>query len=302
MGDTAVITLQARRAQGGANVIIRPDDGPPPDRRPLPAAAFTGSRAAWRRPASCVAAARPQAADLDLHPEKAVRNINLSNVSVTAKRESVPKDDPRRLYGATGGTVVDFANNPAAQSGMTMLQMLQGRVAGLTVSGSPPNMTAQIRGQGSPQIILDGMKVDLDAVSTLIASEVESVEVFKGTEGAIFGSPSGVIAIYTKRANRNYKGGDRPPAPGIATVRLPGFYAAREFYQPRYNALLTNPPADPRTSTLYWNPTVRTNARGEAELHFFTADGSGTFQAVAEGLGTAGQPALGTGAVVVRGK
>ena len=86
-------------------------------------------------------------------------------------------------------------------------------------------------------------------------------------------------------------------------MKLPGFYAAREFYQPRYNALLTNPPADPRTSTLYWNPLVRTNANGQAELHFFTADGGGTFQAVAEGVGLDGQPALGSSSnFVVRGK
>ena len=299
--DTAIITLQARRSQGGANVLIRPDSGPTPDRQPLPA--LPSLAAAPPGVASFVRRSRQaQAADLDLHPEKAIRSINLGNVSVTAKREAVPKDDPRRLYGATGGTVVDFANNPAAQSGMTMLQMLQGRVAGLSISGTPPNMTAQIRNQGSPQIILDGMRVDLDAVSSLNSSDIESVEIFKGTEGAIFGSPGGVIAIYTKRGDRNYKGADRPPPPGIATIRLPGFYAAREFYQPRYNALLTNPPADPRTSTLYWNPLVRTNAKGEAELHFFTADGSGTFQAVAEGVSAAGQPAMGSAPVVVRGK
>ena len=301
VGDTAVITLQARRAQGGSNVFIRPDDGPTPDRRPVPAlpplaAAPPGVAGFVRR------SRQAQAADLDLHPEKAVRNINLSNVSVTAKRETVPKDDPRRLYGATGGTVVDFANNPSAQSGMSVLQVLQGRVAGLTISGNPPNMSVQIRGQGTPIFILDGMKVDVDVISNLSSVDIESVEVFKGAEAAIFGSTGGAIAIYTKRADRNYKGADRAPAPGIATVRLPGFYPAREFYQPRYNALLTNPPADPRTSTLYWNPAVRTNAKGEAELHFFTADGSGTFQAVAEGLGAAGQPALGTGSVVVRGK
>ena len=299
--DTAIITLQARRAQGGANVIIRPDDGPTPGRRPLPtlpslAAAPPGVASFVRR------SRQAQAADLDLHPEKGIRSIRLSNVSVTAKREAVPKDDPRRLYGATGGTVVDFADMPAAQSGMTMLQLLQGRVAGLTISGNPPNMSVQIRGQGTPLFILDGQRVDVDVVSNIPSSEIESVEVFKGTEAAIFGGSGGAIAVYTKRANRNYKGADRPPAPGIATVKLPGFYEAREFYQPRYNALLTNPPADPRTSTLYWNPSVRTNAKGEAELHFFTADGSGTFQAVAEGVSVAGQPALGAGTVVVRGK
>lgn len=301
--DTAVVTLQARRPKGGSNVLIRPDTGPPTTGLPLPAlppvaAAPPGVAAFVRR------SRQAQAADLELHPEKAVRNINLGNVTVTAKRIQVAANDPRRLYGATGGTVLDFANMPAAQSGMPMLQLLQGMVAGLTVSGNAPNVSVQIRGQGTPLIILDGQRVDIDFISTLSASEVESVEVFKGPEAAIFGSGSdgGAIAIYTKRADPNYKGADLPPAPGIATVRVPGFYPVREFYQPRYNALLTNPPADPRTSTLYWNPTVRTSASGQAELHFFTADGGGTFQAVAEGLSLSGQPVQGTGTVVVRGK
>jgi len=151
-------------------------------------------------------------------------------------------------------------------------------------------------------MILDGQKVDISFIGNLTASDVESVEIFKGPEAAIFGGSGGAIAIYTKRADPNYKGQDLPAAPGIATVKLPGYYTAREFYQPRYNALLTNPPADPRTSTLYWNPSVRTNATGQVELHFFTADGSGTFQAVAEGVSLSGQPAQGSGTMVVRGK
>ena len=299
--DTAIITLQARRSQGGSNVIIRPDAGPAPAGPPLPRLPPLAS--APPAVASFVRRSRQaQAAELDLHPERAIRNINLGNVSVTAKRETVPRDDPRRLYGATGGTVIDFANNIMAQSGQNILLMLQGRVSGLTITGSPPNQSVQIRGSGTPLIILDGMKVDIDAINSIPSSDVESVEVFKGVEAAIFGGSGGAIAIYTKRANPNYKGADVNPAPGIATVKLPGFYPVREFYQPRYNALLTNPPADPRTSTLYWNPTVRTNAKGEAELHFFTADGSGTFKAVAEGLSVTGAPVLGSGTVVVRGK
>ena len=301
VGDTAVITLQARRAQGGSNVLIIPDQGPLPNFPDLPtlpelSAAPAGVAGFVRR------SRQVQAADLDLHPEKALRNIRLANVAVTAKRETVPRDDPRRLYGASGGTVIDFASMPSAQSGLSIFQLLQGRVAGLTISGSPPNISVQIRGQGSPQFVLDGQKVDIDIVNNLQASDVEQVEIFKGAAAAIFGGSGGVIAIYTKRGDRNYKSKDPAFAPGVATVKLAGFYEAREFYQPRYNALLTNPPADPRTSTLYWNPNVRTNAKGEAELHFFTADGSGTFQATAEGLGRGGQPAQGSSTFKVTGK
>ena len=299
--DTALITLQARRAQGGSNVLILPDNGPVPTTQPLPTlpalSAAPGPIVGLMRRSRQV-----QAAELDLHPERAIRNINLTNVAVTAKRETVPRDDPRRLYGATGGTVVNFANEPSMQTGANVLQMLQGRVAGLSVSGNPPNMTVQIRNSGSPIFVLDGMRVDVDVINSLSTNDIESVEIFKGNEAAIFGNSGGAIAIYTKRADPNYKGPSKGPAPGIATVRLPGFYSAREFYSPRYSSLLTNPPADSRVSTLYWNPEVLTNARGEAEVHFFTADGGGTFEAVAEGLSRGGQPGRGSSTFTVKGK
>ncbi|MDQ2794738.1 MAG: Plug domain-containing protein, partial [Bacteroidota bacterium] len=302
VADTALITLQARRAQGGSNVLILPDNGPVPAAQLLPL--LPPLSAAPPAVATLVRRSRQvQSAELDQHPERAaMRNINLANVAVTAKRETVPRDDPRRLYGASGGTVINFANEPSMQTGVNVLQMLQGRVAGLAVSGNPPNLSVQIRNQGTPLFILDGQRVDADVVNSISPAEIESIEVFKGNEAAIFGNSGGAIAIYTKRADPNYKGPNKGPAPGIAVVKLPGFYPVREFYSPRYSSLLTNPPADPRTSTLYWNPEVLTNARGEAEIHFFTADGSGTFEAVAEGLGLSGQPGRGSSTFTVKGK
>ena len=299
--DTALITLQARRAQGGSNVLILPDNGPAPKAQYLPA--LPPLSAAPAAVSTLVRRSRQvQAAELDLHPERAMRSINLANVAVTAKREAVPRDDPRRLYGATGGTVIDFANSPNMQTGVNVLQMLQGRVSGLAVSGSPPNLSVQIRNQGTPLFILDGQRVDADVINTLSPTDIESIEVFKGNEAAIFGNSGGVIAIYTKRGDPKARATDKTLAPGVAVIRLPGFYAAREFYSPRYSSLLTNPPADPRISTLYWNPEVRTNAKGEAEIHFFTADGSGTFEAVVEGLGSSGQPGRGSSTFTVKGK
>lgn len=301
--DTAVVTLQARRAQGGTNVVIRPDAGPPLTGPPLPALPAPPPAVA-----DYVKRSRQQQADEhemnpDLHPAVVMRNILLDNVAVTAKRVAVPPDDPRRLYPGTAGTVVDFTEIPSAQSGMSVLQVLQGRVAGLTISGSPPNMQVQIRNQGSPQFILDGQRVDIEVISSLSANDIEAVEVFKGTEAAIFGGSGGVIAIYTKRADPKYKGPVGGPSPGIALVKLPGYYQAREFYTPRYGApTLTAPGPDPRRTSLYWNPDVRTNAAGEATFTLFTADGGGTFQVVAEGLTPAGQPVRGTATVVVQGK
>jgi hypothetical protein len=63
-----------------------------------------------------------------------------------------------------------------------------------------------------------------------------------------------------------------------------------EFYVPKYqveaNRLSTLP--DLR-STIYWKPNLKTNAQGEADLFFFTADGTGTYTVIAEGLTPTGE-------------
>ena len=303
--DTTVITLQARRAQGGSNVIIQPDAGPAPAAQPLPvlpplSLASTAVADYVRR------SRQQQAAEHELNPEEYAKSIMLGNVAVTAKREPVAADDPRRMPGATPTTVVNVADIPAAQSGLSLLQILQGRVAGLTVTGFGPDAEVSIRGQGEPLLILDGMPTTLDVIQAFPASEFEAVEVYKGADATIFGGRSGgggALAIYTKRGNPNFKNIDPRAAPGVVTVSLPSYYRAREFYQPRYGAPTATPLGpDPRRTTLYWNPTVQTDANGQADLHFFTADDGGTFQAVIEGISASGQPVRGTGTVVARGK
>ncbi len=301
--DTAVVTLQARRQTGGSNVIIRPDLGPPTFGAPLPP---LPSLAAAPAVADYLRRSRQQQVqERQNRPEGDIRNVQLANVAVTARKELVPRDDARRLYGAVGSTVVDFANNTSAQSGLSIFQVLQGRVAGLQITGSPPNMSIQIRGAGTPLFILDGMRVDADAVNTVQSNQVESVEVFKGPEAAIFGNGAngGVIAIYTKRGDKNYRGTEVAASPGLLVVKLPGFYQAKEFYQPRYGAPVLNAPAsDARRLTLYWDPEFSTDTKGQGEFLFYTADGGGNFQISTEGVSLAGDPSQGKASIYVAPK
>jgi len=304
--DTTVVTLQARRTSGGSNVIIRPDLGAPPAagafRLPaLPTPALAGPALAdyLRR------SRQQQVQERQNDPEAAARNIVLANVAVTAKKQLVPANDPRRLFsGVMASAVLDFASMPEAQSGIPIVSLLAGRVPGLTISGTAPNQKIQIRNQGAPLFILDGVRVDIDVINTIPSSDVEVVEVFKGAEAAIFGGSGGAIAIYTKRGDRNYRGSaSDAPSAGLLTVRLPGYYPAREFYQPRYGAPVLNAPAtDPRRLTLYWNPKLTTNAQGQAEFTFFTADGGGNFQLTAEGISLDGEPGRGTATIYVAPK
>jgi hypothetical protein len=301
--DTSVVTLQARRQTGGSNVMIRPDLGPPTFGAPLPplppVAAAPAVADYLRR------SRQQQVQERQNRPEGDIRNVQLANVAVTGKKVLVPRDDSRRLYGAVANTSIDFANDISAQSGLSIFQVLQGRVAGLSVTGSPPDMSVQIRGGGTPLFILDGMRVDADAISSIPATQVESVEVFKGPEAAIFGNGAsgGVIAVYTKRGDKNYKGTDVAPSPGLLVVKLPGFYQAKEFYQPRYGAPVLNAPAsDARRLTLYWDPEFSTDIKGQGEFLFYTADGGGNFQISTEGVSLAGDPSQGKATIYVAPK
>jgi uncharacterized protein YfaS (alpha-2-macroglobulin family) len=46
-------------------------------------------------------------------------------------------------------------------------------------------------------------------------------------------------------------------------------------------------------TTLYWNPSVKTNAQGKATITFYTADRSTTYRAIAEGISDDGKPGRG---------
>ena len=301
--DTTRLTLQARTDRGKRNLLLQLDPGPPVPAGQLPLLPLQPPAAL----AEAVQRSQLQhAAEIKLQFDT-TRNVLLSNVQVSARRAAPA--DPRRLYPQGGATVLRMDDYPTARNGSaTALQMLQGRVPGVSVTGSDPNIQVQIRGVNSlsgssePLFLLDGVPVTPDALAYFPATDVETIEILKGAQAALFGSRAsgGVIAVYTRRGSPNYSPSVEP-APGVLALRVPGYVCDREFYAPRYDvpAARSNLP-DPRRSTLYWNPQVRTNAAGQAEVTFFTADTPGTFRLSAEGVSAAGQPAVGTGSLLVR--
>ncbi len=64
----------------------------------------------------------------------------------------------------------------------------------------------------------------------------------------------------------------------------------REFYAPKYESQSSSStlPNDFR-KTLYWNPDIKTDVHGYAQLQFFTSDAISNFRATIEGFGAKGQ-------------
>ena len=235
------------------------------------------------------------------------QSIRLANVAVTG--HAAPLDDPRRAYPLNENiTVVDMSDFASGQAaGITILQALQSRVPGLSISGTEPNMTIQMRGnrslsgQQAPLILLDGTRTTVSALSFYQAVDIEKVEILKPGQTSFFGEAGvdGVIAIYTRRGSPSYDTRTEV-VPGVLSVKLPGYSCPRQFYSPRYETGAAPTRPDTRRSTLYWNPSVRTDASGQADLTFYTSDAGGNFRLTAEGISGAGQPAVGYGNLFVK--
>lgn len=89
-----------------------------------------------------------------------------------------------------------------------MADYLRGRVPGLTVGSTPTdgskpsihvNGSQTIYGDGSPLILLDGLKID--NIMSIDPNIVDYVEVLKGASATIYGAEggNGVIMIVTKK-------------------------------------------------------------------------------------------------------
>lgn len=233
------------------------------------------------------------------------REVLLDAVTVKAKKYVAP--DSRKIYGAADATVKFDPMNTAGR--LTILDVIQGRVAGVQVMGSGFSARVQIRGAANfggaiePLFVVDGMPMDLQGVMSLSVQDVDQVDVLKGASSAIYGSRAagGVISVLTKRGSPNYDL-SKEAAPGTLVAKLPGYAPVREFYAPRYDVKKTEHIATDRRpdyrTTVFWAPAVQTNAEGKATVSFFTSDAKTDLRIRAEGITPMGMP--GVGRVVVR--
>lgn len=224
----------------------------------------------------------------------------LNEVTVRGKRE--PVFDGRKIYGQAGTSIKVDQTMSAGM--MSVLDLLRGRVAGVNVTGSFPNYSVNIRGLSSltgsnePLFLLDGIPMDLASIVNIPVQDVDQIDVLKGAEAAIFGvrGGNGAIAILTKRGNSNYDY-SKDVTPGTINRRIRGYELVREFYSPDYGTQKPEHVRPDYRSTLYWNPSLRTDANGKAVVRFFSSDEATGMRLVAEGLTATGRIGVGKGEV-----
>ncbi|MEK0422844.1 MAG: hypothetical protein RLZ95_754 [Bacteroidota bacterium] len=168
-------------------------------------------------------------------------------------------------------SVVSVKDMKSVPSG-TAEQMLQGQASGVTIIGSgspgePSNVFVRgitSFGNSTPLVIVDGVQSapgDLSSFRDLAASDIESIQVLKDGQAAIYGArgSAGVIIVTTRRGR------------GKASITYESFAGIQT----------------PRTGNV-WN---KLDPQGMAELYFLAAKNSGAVDA----NGNVSSPQYGTG-------
>ena len=81
---------------------------------------------------------------------------------------------------------------------------------------------------------------------------------------------------------------------GIKNFVMEGLDVPRVFYSPRYDGPARNNPVYDGRSTLYWNPSIKTDSHGQAKVDFFTSDRQTGWEVIVNGIEVAsGYPGQG---------
>ena len=191
------------------------------------------------------------------------------------------------MFQGVDGTSFDLSNDPSAMGAMDIISYLQGKVAGLQISGTGASASVSWRGS-TPDFFLNEISTQIDMIVTMPISDIAYI---KAIRPPFFGSPGGgsggAIAIYTKKGKSSRGGNEN--SKGMEYTVLGGYSIFKEFYNPNYDKPTANFESDNRT-TLYWNPFVLTNKRSpRIKIEFYNNDSSKKLQLVLEGINSNGK-------------
>ncbi len=216
----------------------------------------------------------------------------LDAVEIKSKKTEV-RDTRKGLYSNASNSFQVDKNLCANYT--SVFQMLLGKIPGVTILGQGANWSVQIRaaanfrGAIEPLYMVDGFPVSKDNINSILPCELESVDVLKGAAASMYGSESagGVINVLTKRGNPSYDY-TRDTTSGVLSFKRKGYTLVKQFYSPDYSKKDARHEWEDFRSTLYWNPSIQTDAQGKASIIFYNSDEKATFRSILEGIGMGG--------------
>lgn len=208
----------------------------------------------------------------------------LEEVIVKARgKTQVQLLNERYASGMFSGDAIEFdlISDPFAGATLDIFSYLQGKVAGLQITGQGANASLSWRG-GAPQLYIDEMPADVSFVSNINVRDVAYIKAFRPPFMGGFGGANGAIAIYTRR------GGDMQsePTKSLNSARIEGYTPIKEFYVPKYYSMEVPPESDRDVrTTIYWNPNVAIEPnKKEILLSFYNNDVTDAFRVIIQGM------------------
>ena len=213
----------------------------------------------------------------------------LETVTVTGKKisieEKLDKEYVSGLFSSGNARIFATENDPFAQSAISVLDYLRGKVAGLQITTDGPNGGSISRRGSNTDVFLNEINADISLLQSTSMTDVAMIKVFDPPFfGAAGGGAGGAVAVYTKKG-----GSSNANVQGLNTTTLHGYSGIKEFYVPDYEN--TSLPVVPDyRSTLYWNPFLLMNAKNKrVTISFYNNDNGKKFRVIIEGMNEAGQ-------------
>jgi len=221
-----------------------------------------------------------------LSAETMQKTKTLQAVTVKSRQKPLAQQQDEKytsgLFSGGFARVFDVENDPLAQTSQSVLDYLQGRVAGLQISTSGQGSITR-RGSNT-DVFLNEMQADIELLQSTSMHDVALIKVFDPPFfGAAGGGAGGAVAVYTK------KGASKTDVKGLNEVKLFGYSALKEFYMPDYEKTPDANTVDYRT-TLYWNPFILMDTKNRrVNIPFYNSDNCKKIKVVIEGLNENGQ-------------
>lgn len=178
-----------------------------------------------------------------------------------------------------------------------ILQCLQSIVPGLTYDNNNlyVGRTYQQGDRRPVAYFHNGLNVEYGYFQNIPSSEIESIEFFR-TDGLSginrMSNTMGVLVVNSKIVPKvKFKKEDflaLIKQNSAVSVTPRGYSESKVFYSPKYEVSKASEIGGDLRTTIFWNPTVLTDANGNATFQFYNADGKGSYRAIIEGIDSDG--------------
>ncbi len=197
--------------------------------------------------------------------------IQIAEVVIKAKKQDLKQKLDYELssgqFRDINSTVFDFVNeNQNAVTYSSILQWLQGRVAGLTIQIAPNGTLVPFMRGEKAGVYIDEISIDAASLNTVNISDIAMVKIIHG--GGLVGN---AIAVYLRKGNMGSmnvdKKNDRNNKTQLIAYNEPYSYDAPDYSKDLYRKI-----SNDTRELLYFNPTVTKTSNTPIQIKFYNND------------------------------